>query len=122
MPRSPAPPIDPKLPAHLRAAFEKIDRDADPWFLPNWRVSILGDAKIYFDNPRIRETALRAIGIGPNYPRIQGFLRQKMRIEFFNLRDAVAFRRFASMLIGERRLAREGARAIAKRFEPQVAE
>lgn len=80
MPRTAAQPIDPKLPAHIRAAFEKIDRDADTWFLPNWRVSILGDAKIYVDNPRIRDSALNAIGglSTRDHKSVREFLRNKM--------------------------------------------
>lgn len=114
MPFSPAQPIPANVTPGLRAAFAKIDRDSDPWFLPNWKVSILGDARIYAANPRIRESVLAAIGIGARDHRtVREALRGKLTCE---RTDAVAFRRYASMLVGERMLAADGAQAIAARY------
>lgn len=111
--------INAKLSPHIQAAFEKIDRDTDPWFLPNWKISILGDARIYVDNPRIRDSALTAIGIKARvHLTVREALRGKLTCE---RRDAVAFRRYASMLIGERMLAREGAQEIAAKFAARAA-
>lgn len=114
MPRTAAQPIDPKLPAHIRAAFERIDRECDPWYLPTFRISILGDAKLYVNVPRIREGALTDLGIKT---REHGAVRAELRIKL-RVRNAIARRRLAAMLIGERELARTA--AIARRFAPQL--
>lgn len=119
MPRTPGQPISDRTAPHIRAALEKIDRDSDPWFLANWKVSILGDARIYAGVPRIRESALTTVGIKTRDNKaVREALRGKLTCE---RRDAVAFRRYASMLVGERWLARERTQQIAERFAPQLA-
>lgn len=119
MPRSSAQPMPFNITPHLAIAFAKIDRDADGWWLPNHRISIMGDARIYVDNPRIRDSALTAIGIKARvHLTVREALRGKLTCE---RRDAVAFRRYASMLIGERMLAREGAQEIAAKFAARAA-
>lgn len=114
MPRSPGQPIPANVSPAMRACMQRIDRDSDQWFLPNMRRSILGDAAIYVANPRIRHATLTAVGISTRDHRaVREALRGKMMCERTN---AIALQRLASMLVGERRLSRDGAQALAAHF------
>ena len=116
MPRSAPSKMSANMTPALRAACEQIDRGCDQWFLPNMRRSIMGDVAIYVANPRIRNATLTAVGISTrDHLAVREALRGKLMCE---RSSPVFLQRLASMLIGERRLSREGTQTMAAKFAP----